>query len=131
MGNWLTQDSQQFKARDPGGRKGRKLGANCRMSREISGPAGGAGEDSGVNVNAQVLVQARLRIFTGNRQKWLEGGVITDRSVTNQRESSAPVAVFASRQNCVMSRRRGHHEDPAYMHLVSLSPSPCFMDESE
>ena len=66
MGNWPTQDSHQFKARDPGGRKGRKLGANCRMSWEISGPAGGAGKDSGVNINSPVLVQASLRIFTGN-----------------------------------------------------------------
>lgn len=66
MGNWLTQDSHQLKASNPGGRKGRRLGANCRMSREISGPAGGAGKGSGLNVNTQVLVQASLRIFIGN-----------------------------------------------------------------
>lgn len=66
MGNWLTQDSHQLKAGNPGGRKGRRLGANCRMNQEISGPAGGAGKDSGLNVNTQVLVQASLRIFIGN-----------------------------------------------------------------
>lgn len=43
VGNWLMQDSHQLKASNPGGRKGRRLRANCRMSREISGPAGGAG----------------------------------------------------------------------------------------
>lgn len=47
MGNWLRQDSHQLKASNPGGRKGRRLGANCRMSWEISGPAGGAGKDLG------------------------------------------------------------------------------------
>lgn len=57
--------------------------------------------------------------------------MITDRSVTNQQESWVPVAMFASRQNCVMSRLRGFHEKPAYMHLVYTLSSPCFMDESK
>lgn len=66
MGNWLRQDSYQLKASNPGGRKERRLDANCRMSHEISGPAGGAGKDSGLNINTQVPAQASLRIFIGN-----------------------------------------------------------------
>lgn len=57
--------------------------------------------------------------------------MIIDRSVTNQQESSVLVAMFASRQNCIMSRLRGYHEKPAYMHLVYLSSSLCCMDESK
>lgn len=57
--------------------------------------------------------------------------MIIDRSVTNQQESSVPVAMFASRQNCIMSRLRGYHEKPAYMHWVYLSSPLCFMDESK
>lgn len=57
--------------------------------------------------------------------------MIIDRSVTNQQESSVPVAMFASRQNCIMNRLRGYHEKPAYMRLVYLSSSLCFMDESK
>lgn len=65
-GKRLTQDSYQLKASNPGGRKGRRLSANCGISQEISGPVGGAGEDWGVNINTQVFVQASLRIFIGN-----------------------------------------------------------------
>lgn len=57
--------------------------------------------------------------------------MITDRAVTNQQESWVLVARFASRQNCIMSRLRGHHEKPVYMHSVYMSSSPCFMDESK
>ena len=57
--------------------------------------------------------------------------MITDRSVTNQQESSVPVAMFASRQNCIMSGLRGYPEKPASMHLVYLLSAPCFMDESK
>lgn len=66
MGNWFRQDSYQLKARNPGGRKERRLSANCRMSHEISGPAGRAGKDSGLNINTQAPAQASLRIFIGN-----------------------------------------------------------------
>jgi hypothetical protein len=82
------------------------------MRWEISGPAGGAGKDSGLNSNTQVLMQASLRIFIGNWQEWLEGGVITNRSVTNQQESWVPVARFASRQNWIMSSLSGYHKKP-------------------
>lgn len=57
--------------------------------------------------------------------------MIVDRSVTKQQESSVSVAMFASRQNCIMSRLRRYHEKPTYMHLVYLSSSLCFMEESE
>lgn len=105
------------------------LGANYRMRQEISGPAGSTGKDLELNISTQVLMQTSLRIFIGNWQKCLEGGVITDRSVTNQQESSAPVAMFASRQNWIMSRLREYHAAPAYRHWVYLSSSPCYVDE--
>lgn len=57
--------------------------------------------------------------------------MITARSVTNQQGSSVPVAMYVSRQNCIMSGLRGYHEKPAYRHLVYLSSSPCYVDESE
>lgn len=84
----------------------------------------------GLNINTQVLMQASLGIFIGNWQKWLEGGVITDRSITNQQESSVPVAMFASRQNWIMSRLRVPGETCLYA-LVYLSSSPCFIGESK
>lgn len=61
------------------------LGANCRMRQKISGSADSTGKDSELNINIQVLMQVRISI--GNWQKWLEDGVITDRSATNQQES--------------------------------------------
>lgn len=64
---------------------------------ELNGPAGEAGRPR-LNTNTRVLTQASLRILIGNWQEWLEDGVITDRSLTNQQESWAPVARFASRQ---------------------------------
>lgn len=66
------QDSHRLQASNPGGRQGKRLGASCRMRRKISGPSGRAGKDSGLNISTQVLMQASLRIFIGNWQKWLE-----------------------------------------------------------
>lgn len=55
------------------------------MRQKISGSADSTGKDSELNINIQVLMQVRISI--GNWQKWLEDGVITDRSATNQQES--------------------------------------------
>lgn len=62
-----------------------------------NGPAGEAGRPR-LNTNTRVLVRASLSLLIGNRQEQLEDGVITDRSLTNQRERWAPVARLASRR---------------------------------